>query len=524
MSRPLIRLLIACEPPTFDQTSVSVPVRSLPLAPQLRLILALSLAMLWVLGFSVPALAQERSGLGVYDGPNITIDATHGRVLSANRAFDAWYPASTTKLMTAYVVFDAIRTGRVTMQSPVTISANAAAQPPSRAGLAVGQVLTVEAALRVLMVKSANDIAVALAESVAGSEPAFINQMNQAARAIGMERTSFTNPHGLPDRGQVTTAYDLGLLTLALWHGFPEHRDFYSMGAVQLGQASWTNHNLLLQRYRGAIGFKTGYICDSGFNLVGGAQRGGRTLITVVLGARSGLERAAATAHLLDDGFRRAGGLFGEAGQAVQSYSPSGPVQTQATRLRPIVCQSPRVRPTFDEIAAQFGTARAAFASAGVSANALSGDASAVVLPGGSSNGENDGAGDIDVLDVMLGPVIREPVPVRLALGGATGPAVAPVGRWLVPNPVVRPAAGTPAAAFAPAAQSPASQAQAEQSPVAQAFQAVAGTALPGQIAPSASGPAVQLAPPAATSSGTVPTTVGQAVDRPVPSPIPRPY
>jgi hypothetical protein len=131
------------------------------------------------------------------------------RVLSSNRAFDAWYPASTTKLMTAYVVFQAVREGRVTMQSPVTISANAAAQPPSKAGLAVGQVLTVENALRVLMVKSANDIAVALAESVAGSEPAFIDQMNSAARALGMSRSTFTNPHGLPDHGQVTTAYDL---------------------------------------------------------------------------------------------------------------------------------------------------------------------------------------------------------------------------------------------------------------------------------------------------------------------------
>lgn len=492
-----------------------MPIRMISSTLHLRLLLIVSLIMVGALGFGHQVAAQERSGLGVYDGPNITIDATNGRVLSANRPFDAWYPASTTKLMTAYVVFDAIRAGRVTMQSPVTITANAAAQPPSRAGLAIGQVLTVESALRVLMVKSANDIAVALAESVAGSEPAFINQMNQAARAIGMERTTFANPHGLPDRGQVTTAYDLGLLTLALWHGYPEHRDFYSMGAVQLGQANWQNSNLLLQRYRGAIGFKTGYICDSGFNLVGGAQRGGRTLITVILGARSGLERAAAVAHLLDDGFRRAGGLFGEAGQPVQSYRPSGPVQTEATRLRPIVCQSPRVRPTVDEIVAQFGTASPAYnPSIAVSANALSGDASAVVLPGGSSAGENDGAGDVDILDVMLGPVIRQPVAVRVALGGATGPAVSPVGRWLVPNPVARSVAAAAAIVPAAAVESP--------SLIQQAFQAVGHvgqTALPGQIAPAPAGPAVQLAPPVAAQA-----TVGQAVNRPVPAPIPRPY
>lgn len=437
------------------------------------------------------------------------------RVLSSNRAFDAWYPASTTKLMTAYVVFQAVRQGRVTMQSPVTISANAAAQPPSKAGLAVGQVLTVENALRVLMVKSANDIAVALAESVAGSEPAFIDQMNSAAQALGMSRSTFTNPHGLPDRGQVTTAYDLALLTLALMRDYPERNDFYSMGAVRLGEARWVNHNLLLQRYRGAFGFKTGYICDSGFNLVAGARRGGRTLITVTLGARSGLERAAASAHQLDEGFRRGGGLFGDAaGTPLAQFRPSGSVQTTATRLRPIVCQSPRVRPTFEEIAGQFGTSGPGFNPTAV-ASAFTSDNSAVVLPNsGAASGENDGADEIDVLDTLLGPVIREPQPIRLALGGATGPAVAPAGRWLVPNPMSRPPSGQ--LALVPAA----------------APAAATSTALPGQIAPAANGPAVQLAAPASAaatsttttnSPGSILGTVGRAVPIPVPSPQPRP-
>ncbi|MFN3170310.1 MAG: D-alanyl-D-alanine carboxypeptidase family protein [Hyphomicrobiales bacterium] len=457
----------------------------------------------------------QTSGLGRYDGPNITIDVGSMRVLSSNRAFDAWYPASTTKLMTAYVVFQAVRQGRVTMQSPVTISANAAAQPPSKAGLAVGQVLTVENALRVLMVKSANDIAVALAESVAGSEPAFIDQMNSAAQALGMSRSTFTNPHGLPDRGQVTTAYDLALLTLALMRDYPERNDFYSMGAVRLGEARWVNHNLLLQRYRGAFGFKTGYICDSGFNLVAGARRGGRTLITVTLGARSGLERAAASAHQLDEGFRRGGGLFGDAaGTPLAQFRPSGSVQTTATRLRPIVCQSPRVRPTFEEIAGQFGTSGPGFNPTAV-ASAFTSDNSAVVLPNsGAASGENDGADEIDVLDTLLGPVIREPQPIRLALGGATGPAVAPAGRWLVPNPISRPPSGQ--LALVPAA----------------APAAATSTALPGQIAPAASGPAVQLAAPASapttsttttSNPGSILGTVGRAVPIPVPSPQPRP-
>ena len=447
--------------------------------------------------------AQTSSGLGRYDGPNITIDASSGRVLSANRAFDAWYPASTTKLMTAYVVFQAVRQGPVTMQSPVVISENAAAQPPSKAGLAVGQVLTVEAALRVLMVKSANDIAVALAESVAGSEPAFIDLMNEASRSLGMARTTFTNPHGLPDRGQVTTAFDLSLLTLALMRDYPERNDFYSMGAVRLGRARWVNHNILLQRYRGAFGFKTGYICDSGFNLIAGARRGGRTLITITLGARSGLERAAAAAHHLDEGFRQAGGLFGDAaGTPLAEFRPSGTVQTAATRMRPVVCQRPRVRPTFEEIAAQFGSASPAYNPA-VAASAYAGDSSAVVLPSaGAQTGENDGADDVDALDLLLGPVIREPQPVQLALGGATGPSVARLGRWLVPNPVARP---DPNALTATPSE----------------------TGLPGQIAPATTGPAVQLAPPSAAPTTTAPGaifgTTGQAVPVPVPSPLPRP-
>jgi len=481
----------------------------------IRLPLLASALLVFALLQTSLAHAQTSSGLGRYDGPNITIDVGSMRVLSSNRAFDAWYPASTTKLMTAYVVFQAVREGRVTMQSPVTISANAAAQPPSKAGLAVGQVLTVENALRVLMVKSANDIAVALAESVAGSEPAFIDRMNSTARALGMSRSTFTNPHGLPDRGQVTTAYDLALLTLALMRDYPQHNDFYSMGAVRLGDARWVNHNLLLQRYRGAFGFKTGYICDSGFNLVAGARRGGRTLITVTLGARSGLERAAAAAHHLDEGFRRGGGLFGDAaGTALADFGPRGAVQTTATRMRPIVCQSPRVRPTYEEIAGQFGTAGPGF-NPTATANAFSGDSGAVVLPNaGAASGENDGADEVDVLDTLLGPVIREPQPVRLALGGATGPAVAPTGRWLVPNPISRPPSGQ--LALVPVTASP----------------TATSAALPGQIAPAASGPAVQLAAPASAPTtsttttntpGSIVGTVGRAVPIPVPSPQPRP-
>ncbi|MEM6382863.1 MAG: D-alanyl-D-alanine carboxypeptidase family protein [Pseudomonadota bacterium] len=478
----------------------------LPLRPiaSLRALALFVLAACTVIAGASSSLAQV-SGLGPYTGPSITVDVNSGNVLSSNRPFDAWYPASTTKMMTAYVVFRAVQEGRVTMQSPVRISQNAANQPPSKAGLAVGQTLTVETALRVLMVKSANDIAVALAESVAGSEPAFIAEMNRYAQTLGMRRTTFTNPHGLPSRGQVTTAYDLAVLTLALLRDFPNRKDFYSMPAVTLGRANWVNSNILLQRYRGAFGFKTGYICDSGFNLVAGARRGGRTLITVTLGARSGLERAVVTANNLDEGFRRAGGLFGSSGRALADLRPSGQVRTDATRMRPIVCQRPRVRPTFEELASAYGTASPAYAPQSASGNAFaSSDASAVVLPGQVTDAaEGQPEEEINVLDVLLGPVIREPRPIALALGGATGPGVARRGRWVVPSPVARPAVGL-AAAQPPAAVQ----------------------AAPGQVAPSAQGPVVILQPPVAASATpqTTGTNIGRAIPRAVPAPIPRPY
>lgn len=480
------------------------------------LYLVLGLAVCIVLTTSSVGFAQQTSGLGRYNGPTITVDLSSGNVVSANRPFDAWYPASTTKMMTAYVVFKAVREGRVSLRSPVTISRNAANQPPSKAGLRVGQVLTIETALRVLMVKSANDIAVALAESVSGSEPAFIAEMNQIASALGMRRTTFTNPHGLPSRGQVTTAYDLALLTVALLRDFPNRNDFYSMPAVQLGNARWVNSNILLQRYRGAFGFKTGYICDSGFNLVAGAQRGGRTLITVTLGARSGLERAVVTAHNLDEGFRRSGGLFGGGGGTpLANLRPTGNVQTTATRMRPIVCQRPRVRPTADELATVYGTASPAFAPQRSSSSGFqrSRDSASIVLPSsGEDTGGVESETEINVLDVLLGPIVREPRAVQLALGGATGPAVARLGRWTVPNPEARPDLGL--AALRPSTSGTDNS----------------QTVLPGQIpVDPASSPALVLSPAATADSGTSPaparsSNVGQAVPQPVPQPIPRPY
>jgi D-alanyl-D-alanine carboxypeptidase len=211
--------------------------------------------------------------------------------------------------MTAYVTFRALRNGEINVNSPVVVSQNALNQPPSKMGLPVGTVLTIDNALKIILVKSANDIAVALAEAVAGSEPAFIARMNREASRLGMTRTKFENPHGLPDPGQITTARDLALLASAILKEFPEHRPLFKIHAIRHGKRTLRNYNILVDRYRGATGMKTGYIRDSGFNLVASARRKGKEVVAVVLGACNAMSRAEKAAGLLDTGFRARGAL-----------------------------------------------------------------------------------------------------------------------------------------------------------------------------------------------------------------------
>ena len=237
-------------------------------------------------------------------GPYILVDIQSGAVLDHRDALRPWYPASTTKLMTAYVTFRAMKAGTVRPRSPVIISKNALSEPPSKMGFPVGTVLTVDNALKIIMVKSANDISVALAETVSGTEDRFISQMNEAARHLGMTQTRFANPHGLPDRGQITSARDLAILASTVLKEFPEYRKYLQIPSIRVGKRILRNYNPLIDRYRGATGLKTGFICSSGFNLAASARRGGREIVAIVLGAYSSVERAEAAVHLLDKGFR----------------------------------------------------------------------------------------------------------------------------------------------------------------------------------------------------------------------------
>ncbi len=237
---------------------------------------------------------------------SIVIDAHSGTVLHADGA-DRWvYPASLTKIMTLYMLFEAVDEGRFTLNSQLRVSRRAAGMPPSKLGLRAGESIRVRDAIGALVTKSANDVAVVVAEALAGSEAAFARRMTERARGLGLRATTFRNASGLPNSQQRTTARDMARLARQLQQDFP---DFYSVFAMQrfsYGGRSYRNHNRLLESYDGTDGIKTGYIRASGFNLVASVLRDGRRLIAVVVGGRTSASRNAHMVTLLDRGFAEA--------------------------------------------------------------------------------------------------------------------------------------------------------------------------------------------------------------------------
>jgi D-alanyl-D-alanine carboxypeptidase len=237
-------------------------------------------------------------------GPALLFDLASGRVLYAEDPDDQWFPASLTKILTAFLVFEALRDGKISLQDKIRVSELAHSQPPSRLGLPVGAEITVETALKAMIIKSANDASVTLAEAVAGSQEAFAERMNEATKRLGMTRSRFVNANGLPAAGQVTTARDLAKLTVAVVRDFPQYAHLWGMPEMRLGKRVMRNHNALLRTYEGADGMKTGFICDSGFNLVASASRDGLKIVAVVLGETTGKERSTRAANLLEHGFQ----------------------------------------------------------------------------------------------------------------------------------------------------------------------------------------------------------------------------
>lgn len=289
------------------------------------------------------ALAITTGGALAGNTPALVVDADSGRVLFADRSTDPWYPASITKLMTTYVALDQVRAGRLSMNSLLTLSARAAAEPPSKMGFKPGTQITLENALKIIMVKSANDIALMIGENVGGSVEDFAVMMNDAARRLGMRESRWTNPNGLPDDRQQTSARDMAILARALLREFPEEEGLFHIGALKLGNQIIRNHNGMLGRYPGADGMKTGFICMGGFNIVASATHNGRRLIAVVMGYPSAKSRDLRTADLFDTGF----GSLGWGAQNVNDLPPSGAMSP--VNMRDQVCGPHKRQPEEDD-------------------------------------------------------------------------------------------------------------------------------------------------------------------------------
>jgi len=217
----------------------------------------------------------------------IVLDANTGNVLYSENADTLHYPASLTKMMTVYLTFEALEAGRITLDTPVVFSRNAAAQAPTKLGIGTGRSVTVREAILGIVTKSANDAAMALGEMLGGSEEGFARMMNDKARALGMTRTTYRNPNGLPNTAQMTTARDQARLGIALREHFPEYYGFFSETSFRLGNRTILGHNRLVGSVRGVDGIKTGYTRAAGYNLATSVKVDGRSIVGVVLGGAS---------------------------------------------------------------------------------------------------------------------------------------------------------------------------------------------------------------------------------------------
>ena len=277
----------------------------------------------------------------------LLLEAESGKVLQAENATNPWYPASLTKMMTAYVTLKAVKEGRITMDTLFTVSPIAASQSPSKMGFKPGTQVTVDNALKMMLVKSANDMAVVLAEGVGGSIDGFSALMNENAQRLGMTQTNYVNPNGLPADGHITSARDLAILARAIIHDLPEYEYFVHIPSIRYGRRITQNFNKLIGRYPGADGFKTGFICASGYNLVASATRNGKRLIAVVLGASSGQARAVKAIQMLDRGF--ANDTLSWLRPSLGTVDSLVPIDASPPNLRDEMCSGKRHRPASDE-------------------------------------------------------------------------------------------------------------------------------------------------------------------------------
>ena len=284
-----------------------------------RLILLVLLALM--------SLAPARAN------PMLLVDMDNFDVLYAQDAGQPWHPASLTKMMTAYVAFEQIALGKVSLDTPVIVSRKAFNQAPSKSGLAVGSALTLEDALYVMLVKSANDIATAIAETVGGDEASFVAMMNDVAGRMGLTATHYANANGLHDPAQVTSARDMAVLALYIRQSFPQYMPIFGTGTVMLNGKALKSENKLLEGFAGTTGMKTGFVCASGLNIVTTVERNGRRLLAVVLGGASGRDRNERTAELILKGLSGAVSPTGQTVLTLTNNAGAAPVD-----MRPLIC------------------------------------------------------------------------------------------------------------------------------------------------------------------------------------------
>lgn len=236
----------------------------------------------------------------------LVMDARNGQIIYQDNADTRLYPASLTKMLTLYITFDALRRGEVTLDTPITVTAHAAGQAPSRLGLRAGQVIALRYLIRAAAVKSANDAAAAIGDYLGGNEAGFAARMNATAKALGMTNSTFKNANGLTRPGHMSTAHDMAILARHLIYDFPEYYNIFSRTETDAGVATvYSTNRKFLEEYQGADGIKTGFTVPSGFNLVASAVRGDKRVIGVIFGGTSTAERNKKMEQLLDMGFAR---------------------------------------------------------------------------------------------------------------------------------------------------------------------------------------------------------------------------
>jgi D-alanyl-D-alanine carboxypeptidase len=249
--------------------------------------------------------------------------------------------------MTAYTSLSAVREGRLKLDTLLPVTRNAVAQAPTKMGFKLGTEVTLDNALKMIMVKSANDVSVTIAEGVGGSIEGFADMMNANSRKLGMTQSNWVNPNGLPAENQITSARDMAILARALIREFPQYQHYWSISSIRYGRRVYRNYNTLIDRYPGADGMKTGFICASGFNLVASASRNGRRLIAVVFGSYSSAVRAQKAAQLLENGFNNSG--LSWLTPSFGTVEQLKPVDAQPPNLREEMCGAHRRKPPSEE-------------------------------------------------------------------------------------------------------------------------------------------------------------------------------